>query len=128
VLAPQKPVAPSCTLTPGSSSVLVSAKHHKHARVGVVTLRARCTQLVSGTLSGKTTVGKGKKRKSYAFATAHESLGANRTVTFTLKLPARALAALAHHGKESATFKLSFYDANGAGSVTAKILALRPHT
>jgi hypothetical protein len=123
-----KHAAPSCTLTPASSKVLLSAKHHRHGHVGVLTLKARCTQLVLATLSGKVTVAKGRKHKSYPFATAHESLRASRTVTFTLKLPSRALSALAHHGKESATFKLSFYDAYGTSSATAKIAALKPQS
>jgi hypothetical protein len=123
---PPKPAEPSCTLTPGSSKVLVTAKHRKRAQVGALTLSAHCTQLVTGTLSGKVSVGKGKKRKTYAFTTAHKSLPANRTVTLTLTLPRKALASLAHHAPESAAFKLAFYNAAGSKSVAAKIGALKP--
>ncbi len=100
--------------------------HRKHARVGVVALKVRCSEAVTATLSGKVVVGKGKKRKTYTFATVHRVLAANRTVTVVLSLPRRALSALAHHAHESVTFKLSVHNANGTKTVAAKIGALKP--
>jgi hypothetical protein len=120
------PAMPSCVLKPLSSKVLVRAKHHKHARVGVLTLTARCTQTVLGGLTGKITAGSGKGRRTYALAAPRKALPVNRTVTFTLTLPPKALTLLGHHTRETAAFKLAFTSANGPGAVSATLAALKP--
>src|SRR6185437_13872720 len=105
---------------------LVSSRRHKHAHLGVLRLSARCTQTVAATLVGKVAAGKGAKTKRYVLPQVRRSLAAGRTVTLTMKLPKRALAALAHHTRETVSFKLAFYNANGARSVTVRAGVLKP--
>src|SRR5207302_10433178 len=117
-LAAKPCVRPKCKLKPKSSKVVVTN--------GAIKLRARCNQKVSLTLGGTVKVEQNGKTKSLALGPVTRKLKRKVAKTLKLKLPNAALQALANGAKESARFKLTAKNAQGAtGTAKAKIKRLR---
>ena len=110
-------VRPKCKLKPKSSNVPLTGKNR-----GRVRLKATCKQKVGATLIGTLKVKQGGKTKSVSLGPVGAVLKRNVSKTLKLKLPKSALKALANGAKESARFKLTAKNANGAtGTAKAKI-------
>jgi len=107
---------PHCSLTPKSDKV-----SHK----GALKVVARCDEdasvTVHGVVKARTTRNGKKETKRFALATVTGHVAANVRKTFSLRLPDKALAALAAGVKESARFKLTAVNAGGSTTATASI-------
>ena len=127
----------NCKLTPGSNKVLLRDKKSKpgkrpDAKPGMLALVAICDQAANVTLKGNVTepLGKGpergnQRRKVFKLTIARASLTARDAKVLLMKFPAKALRALQHGSKESATFTLIATNANGTTRVTTRIGALK---
>jgi hypothetical protein len=87
-----------------------------------------CSQFVNATLTGRVTepAGHGHRRTVFTLAAVHSYVPANTATTLSLRLPAKALAALAARTPEPATFKLTAVDEHGTAEASTKLSTLRP--
>ena len=108
-------VRPKCKLKPTSSQVSLTN--------GLLTLRTRCNQKVGVTLAGRVKIRKASgKTSSLALGPITAKLNRDVAKTLKLKLPKVARQALAKGAKESARFKLTAKNLNGAtGAAKARI-------
>lgn len=116
------PVAPNCTLRLASTRVLLAAPRSKPAqrrRVGKVTLRLRCDQTVSATLTVKVVeIVPGAHRHRVTFhLIRHYTLRGGHTRTVTLTLWRGALRGLKRHHRETIAVSLQGPSATAAWGV-----------
>lgn len=125
-VAQTAPPPPACSLAVASNKVLVV--HRPHAERGVLMLTVTCSQFVNATLTGQVTelAGHGHRRRSVAVAALHLYVPGNAPTALAMRLPKKALAALAAGTTESATVKLAAVNEHGTAVAATSLSALKP--
>jgi DNA-binding beta-propeller fold protein YncE len=131
--------APVCAITAASNRVLLPATNKRHRRRhkalarGSVRFAVHCNQPVSLILTGKVISRlsarhnkRGKRVRLFRLRRVRGAASAGIRQVLTIKLPARAIAQLAHGVNEGVAVKLMGENANGTGSATALIRRLKP--
>jgi hypothetical protein len=119
-------VKPACSLSVSSSKVLVHKHHGSKAPLDTLVLKAKCSQTVTGRLTGMLTEHLSKKKsKRVKLPSANVTLRAGITTTLQLKLPSAAIRALQNHVKESVALTLSASNTNGATAASASVGRVR---
>jgi hypothetical protein len=119
-------VKPACSLSVSSSKVLVHKHHGSKASLDALVLKAKCSQTVTGRLTGTLTEHLSKKKsKRVKLPSAKVTLRPGTTATFHLKLPSAAIRALLKHVKESVALTLSASNANGAATASTSVGRVR---
>jgi hypothetical protein len=126
-VAQTAPPPPACALAPTTNKVLVGGSARR-ARRGTVTLTAMCSQFVNATVTGRVTelAVRGHRRRRDTLAPVQRYVPANTATSLTVKLPARAIAALEAGRPESATFTLTAVDEHGTASAGVTLGRLKP--
>jgi hypothetical protein len=114
---------PSCTLVARGSRVSAKKKPR-----GVLKLTALCNQDSRVTVTGTIRVAakkKGAKAKTFRIAAVSRPVQTGKPLSFTVKVPKKALKLLTAKARESASFTLTASNANGTGTALATIKRLR---
>ena len=117
---PNCSVQPSDTLQPGRSS-------HGHTAPGTITVRVKCDQATTATLTATLTeVTKASRHHPsrtvhITLAPAHSTLRAGVSKVLTLDVPASAVSALEQGATESVAFTLQARNANGTDTVKTRV-------
>lgn len=128
-----RPGPPSCTLTPVSNRVLLARHHGSRATLGSLTLRVRCNQAARVILTGAVIELLGRhgthgtpRTRSLGVTSVRSVVASGISRLVSVKLPTRALRALARKVRERGTFALAASNANGTSRARAVVDSLEP--